>query len=726
LSWQKPARIAVALIGIVSAVAVYLAMGERRTAPPPEPIKKADDKAIVQLTQSIIERFAGSSKDFEILGIGYSFGYEDGTVKLTGNPLTIVVHKGDTRTVKISGREIKLSKDENYFELTGPVELLDSDGFWLKTDRATVNRADSIAHVPEAATFGKGRMTGSGVGFSYDETRQILLISQKARIKTVDEAGKAVMEMASETAMLDRLQHLTTLDTNVHVVRDMQIIGTDAANGRLSVNNDVVTYVELHGNSRVTGGTSIESMTARDISLDYTEDGKTLEAVKMAGGANVAMTGDAGKPGRKIAGETVDLTLAADGMLTSAMARENVRLELPAGADTPQRIITAQTLDGTGEPGKGLTSVTFNRDVSFIERPLASKTGAADNKAGRTARSQKLEALMANDAVTAATFTIDVTFEETGLKGCAARVEYQPQKESLALSGATKAGNPIVAEEDKAIEAELIEVPLETRLMKFRGNVRSSIKTSANQRCRPATERPATDRGANNVPRLLKSDAPMTINNAASLDFDSRKGYAEYSAAPGSRVMLAQEETSISGNTVVVDLTKGDLTATGNAISRLMLDKKDNRGTAHEIGYSDAKRLITYASAPKAGAGLGEVSLSSGPDSTIKAGTIELTLAAKENTLERMRAEKNVRLTEGQHTVEKGARLDYTAADENYVVKGDGVTPVVVVTRGANCRQESGQSIEFSKRTDSVKVTGNPHSGSTGPSKSACTSSTLK
>jgi hypothetical protein len=33
-------------------------------------------------------------------------------------------------------------------------------------------------------------MTGSGVGFSYDETHQILLIAQQARIKTRGREGK--------------------------------------------------------------------------------------------------------------------------------------------------------------------------------------------------------------------------------------------------------------------------------------------------------------------------------------------------------------------------------------------------------------------------------------------------------------------------------------------------------------------------------------------------------
>jgi lipopolysaccharide export system protein LptA len=722
MSWQKPARIGVAIVGLVSAVAVYLAMGERRAAPALQPITRTDPKAILEFTDSVIDRFTGDRKDLELKGASSSV-YEDGSVKFyekSGKQFTILVHKGDSRVIEIRTVEAKISKDENYFDLTGPVTLLDSDGFHLETDRATVNRVDSIFHVPGAATFGKGRMTGSGVGFSYDEMRQILLISQKAQIKTVDEAGKPVMEMTAGTGMLDRLKHFTTLDTNVHVVRNDQIIETDAANGRLSANNDVVTYVELHGNSRVTGGTSIESMSARDISLDYTEDGKTLEAVKMAGGANVAMTGTDGRPGRRIAGERVlDLTLAADGMLTSAMARENVRLELPAGAETPQRNIAAQTLDGTGEPGKGLTSVTFTRDVSFLEHPLPSKTGPADNRADRTARSQRLEASMVNDAVTAAIFTGDVTFEETGLKGCAARADYQPQKESLTLSGATKAGNPIVAEEDKAIEAETIDVTLETRLMKARGDVRAATKTPANQRCRPARERAASDRGASNVPRLLQSDEPMTIRGAASLDFDSRTGFAEYAAAPGRRVTLDQKESSIAGNTMVIDQTKGNLTATGNATSRLTLDKKLSVGSAHEIRYSDEKRLITYSLAPKAATG--EVSLTS-PDSTIRAGSIDITLAERENTLTQMNARKNVRLVESEHTVEKAARLDYTAASEEYVVTGDGTAPVVVVARKPTCREHVGEAITFDKRTEKVTVKGNPSLGASRP----CASSTRK
>jgi hypothetical protein len=159
MSWQKPARIAVALVGLASALAVYLTMGERRAAPPPTPVERSDPKAILEISGSFLERFAGTRKDFEITNARMGY-YEDGLVRLTGDggkPLGILVHKGDNRTFRITGSEAKVSKDENQFELTGPVRLDDSDGFWLETATATVNRADSLAHIPGAATFGIGR-----------------------------------------------------------------------------------------------------------------------------------------------------------------------------------------------------------------------------------------------------------------------------------------------------------------------------------------------------------------------------------------------------------------------------------------------------------------------------------------------------------------------------------------------------------------------------------------
>jgi len=408
-------------------------------------------------------------------------------------------------------------------------------------------------------------------------------------------------------------------------------------------------------------------------------------------------------------------------MLTSAVARNNVRLELPAVADAPPRSITAQTLDGTGQAGKGLTMSVFTGGITFVEQALPAKAAPADNKAGqRTARAQKLEAALASDAVTAATFTGDATFEETGLKGCAERLDYQPQKNSLALAGSTKGGNPIVADEQVAIEGESIDVGLETRKMNARGAVRSS--RPGTQRCRPSSQRPAGEQGASNVPRLLKTDAPITIR-ALSLEYDSRTGLATYTGSSSKPVALDQEDTSIGAEIIVIDQTKGDLTATGRAASRLMLDNKITIGLAYEIRYSDQRRLITYVSAPKMKSG--DVSLK-GPDNTLSAGVIDVVLAAKENTLEQLHAERNVRLTDKLHTVRGGATLDYSTKSDEYEVKGDGTTPVIVVSKdGDQCRQSTGTLITFGKNNSkNVRIKGELSQAKTEPSSSACTPST--
>jgi lipopolysaccharide export system protein LptA len=723
VSWQKPARIGVALVGVASALAVYLTLGERRAAPPPEPVKRADPKALIEISGSFLERFSGARKEFEIVDARSGI-YEDGSVKLTGNapgkPLVILVHKGENRTFRITANEARVNKGETHFELTGPVRLEDSDGFWLETAAATVNRPDSIAHIPGPATFGKGRMRGSGVGFSYDETRQVLLISKEARVTTVDEAGKVLMQLASGTAMLDRLQHLLTLDTGVHVVRNGQIIDTDHANSRLGANNDIVTFIELHGNSRVTGGPPIDSINARDISLDYTEDGKTLEGVKMAGAATAAMAGESGRPGMQIAGETVDLTIAADGKLTGVVAREKVRLQLPARQDAPPRTITAQTLDGTGEAGKGLTRVTFATDVRFSEEPLRAQPAATEKQGGlRTAQSQKLEASLADAAVTTAMFTGNVTFEETGLKACAAQADYQPQQGTLALKGATKEGAPVVAEEQVTIEGQTIDVGLDTRRMTAHGNVTTWMRWPSMRRCRPATSRAAEDQGASKVPGLLNAQAPLMIK-APSLEYDSRKGTAIYSG--GSATLDQGDETSISGERIAIDQTNGDLTVTGNAISRLMLDDQLTTGRGHEIRYTDAKRLITYTSAPKAGSTA--VSLTSGPESQLQAGSIDITLNAKDNALDKMTAVRNVRVVEGPNTVTGGSALNYSAATGQYVITGGGMNPVSIVQRDADgCRQYTGRAITFYKDKDKgVVIDGQQmRNAATAPSKVACT-----
>ncbi len=88
-------------------------------------------------------------------------------------------------------------------------------------------------------------------------------------------------------------------------------------------------------------------MSARDIDLDYTDDGETLERVLLTGGGALAMTGQNGASGRQMIGETLDVVLAPTARSTRATGREKVQLDLPASDGVAARSVKARLLDAT-------------------------------------------------------------------------------------------------------------------------------------------------------------------------------------------------------------------------------------------------------------------------------------------------------------------------------------------------------------------------------------------
>ena len=206
----------------------------------------------------------------------------------------ITVSKSDGRTYVVTADEAIAGKDQRERQLTGHVVLKVSDGFELKTDRATHNQDDSIVRAPGAVTFSKGQMSGSGGNATYDQNRDLLTITEQAKMNMTDEKGQPTTDFTAGTAVLDRQQNTLTLDGQAHVLRNQQVIDADHVLTRLSDDEQIVQFIELRNNARVTGGTSIDSMSARDIDMDYTDDGQALERVTLNGGAGVAMKGSSG------------------------------------------------------------------------------------------------------------------------------------------------------------------------------------------------------------------------------------------------------------------------------------------------------------------------------------------------------------------------------------------------------------------------------------------------
>jgi lipopolysaccharide export system protein LptA len=556
-------------------------------------------------------------------------------------------------------------------------------------------------------------MTGSGTNATYDQNKDVLTITEQAKVNISDEAGKPTTEFTAGSSVLDRLQNVLTLDGQAHVLRNQQVIDADHVTTRLSEDEQIVQFIELRNNARVTGGPSIDSMSARDIDMDYTDDGSALERVALNGGAGVAMKASAGASsgtGRQIVAEAIEVRLAPDGSIVGLIGRDKVRLDLPASGESPAGSIRADSLDGTGESPRGLTMTEFKGKVEYRE---AGKKGAAD----RIVRSQSLTAMLEDDAVSDAVFKGSVTFDEEGLNARAADIRYQPRMNKIALNG----GAPHVTVDQISIDARAIDVGLEDRQINA-----NDVKTTLSPQKGSKSAGNANSGIA--IPGLLRQDEVAQIN-ADALEYRGMAGEAVYRG----RATLWQGKTTIRGDAISLDQEKGSLVATGSARSTLELDTGLSTGAADEIRYDDQKRLVTYRAnplPPTSERGTGSAGVRNGgpgairsavpvrdaqlggPQGDLRAERIEIVLEKQGNKVERLEGYTRVTLKLNMRTA-VGGRLTYFANEERYVMSAVGAAPVTIsdpqtsTTGEVTCRWTTGRTLIFFKSTDTIMVDGN-------------------
>jgi len=672
MKWQKWARLLAATIGITAAVVVYATMGERAKPVPFNEPTRIDPKAIIESSGNVVQQVRGARQDF-LIEAERQLTYEGGSTKLLGVKITVRNRGG--RDYVVSGREAQAGENQKDLHLTGGVELKASDGFTLKTDNAAFNQDSGLMTAPGAVTFERDRLSGSGLGMSYDKNTDVLSLTEQSHVMLRDEQGKTTLEFTSGKSTLDRMAHTLALDGNVHALRDEQVIEAAQGLARLTADDQRITDIELRGDSRVTGGGSgVDAMSARDMNLHYAADGRTLEHAQLIGGGAVALTGQNGSPGRQFIGETLDMLLAPDGSLTKATGRENVRLDLPASADAPARSIKARTLDADGVAGKGLTAARFAENVEYREE-------SGKSSSARTARARALTATLDNDAIDSALFTGAVKFEEQGLQAAAGEARYDPAVGSLRLSGVEGGVVPRVADDQVTIDANTIDVALQGRLMKAAGGVKTMLRASKSK-----------------LPGLLKQDQPANVN-ADALDYQGAAGQAIYTG----NATMWQGETAVRAEKVTIDQSKGDFLGSGNARSTIVLDTGVSVAHAADIRYDDAAHTITYASTPNAAGAITAPAQLSGPQGDLRANRIQVILAPTGGHITRLEAYTNVSLKLDMRSA-VGERLTYFADDDRYLMSGAGTKSVKVVE---SCRETTGRTLTFFKSTDRIIVDGN-------------------
>ncbi len=683
--WQRRARLVIAVFGIVFAVFVARQFKGREPAPvAPAPVR-TDPGAVAETTGGQSMKLTRSREDVSVKSEKQLI-YADGSSRMIGVTVVTDERNGD-RTFTIKSKEGTLGKNEAHIALDGDVRFDSSDGMTVRTEHATYS--DAMVRAAGPVEYTRGRMSGHGVGMAWDETRDVLSILDQAVVQIApDEKGAGATHITSGTAELARRDKYMRFEKNVRVQRPGQTIESDTALARLTEDEKHIETVELREGSRITttnaapGG--LQSLTGRDMNLKYNADGQSLEHAVVTGDAVIQLAGETGNAGRQIAATTLDIAVAPDGTTPTALVgHEAVQLTFPPEAGAPGRTIRAAGLEAKGAPGRGLTRALFTGNVQYRERG-----GGVDRAASAATLDVGLTPGMRS--IEEAKFARGVRFEEGAMAALAAAARYDLEKGTLELSGSEPgAAVPHVVNQQIVVDATTIDVTLAGPRVRAAGNVKSEL--------RPASKSGKPGEAGNDVkmPSMLKQDQPVIVV-AGNLDYDGTTSKGTYTDA----ARLFQGDTSIKGDTLVIDNKAGNLTASGSVTTTTVLesagkDKKRERSpsmaTAKDFKYDDAARRLTYT---------GDAHLS-GSAGDMTATRIELYLTPSGDELERAEAHENVTLRE-QNRETQGTTLVYTTVDEKYVVVG---VPVKIVDE---CQRETtGRTLTFIKATDTIVVDGN-------------------
>jgi lipopolysaccharide export system protein LptA len=473
----------------------------------------------------------------------------------------------------------------------------------------------------------------------------------------------------------------------VLVTHGDQVITTASATAHLSETDDRVRFVELRAGARVDGGLgSVESMRARDMDLDYAEDGQTIQHATLRGQGSVTLAARGGAAGRQLNGETLEIALRPDQALDRVTGAAGVSMTMPAAEGTPGRTVRGTTMDAKAGPDGSLTAARFVGGVSFEE---------ATPSGGRTAKSEILELTMRDEAIADAMFTERAEFHDGDLQATARDARYEPQAGKLHLRGRDERGTPPRVSDDRvAIEGESIDIELEARQISAKGHIRSTLTAS----------RPNADtKDEAHLPGLLKQNESAHIASEE-VSYDGERGVAVYSEG----ALLMQGDTRIRAKSIELQQKQGDLTARGSVDSTIVMDTGPaTTGQASELHYLDEKRTITYTS-PRPGRTGEDMPPAhvAGAQGDLHARRITIFLAPTESTLEKLEAKDDVVSRIDTRTV-RGQSLLYRTSDESYTVEGTVAAPAVLQSTQQNaCHRSTGLKLTFNRSTDTINVDG--------------------
>jgi lipopolysaccharide export system protein LptA len=611
-----------------------------------------------------------------------------------GKPVTVEADRADAVTPPDKPQDLTLGK------LTGHVRLRTQDGTEVRAGEATYDDRSGMLTIPGAVEFSKGRMTGSGVGATYNRNNEVLWLLASAQVHvTPDAKGTGALEASAGSAGFARNDHYMKLVGAAKITSDGRVAEANEITIRLDAAGEKVQALELREQSRLTGGTGgAQSLVARHIDLAYAPDGRTLQTAKLMENAVAELPGAAGAAPSRISAATIDIGMSPDGAtVTSLDASDRTEVNLPAQGESPARIIKSSTLRATGAPGQGLQNAVFEGGASFTElRPANGKTPASERKAN--ALRLVIDTKPGLGPIERADFRGNAHFEDGTTFADAPRAVYNIDKDLLDLSiGDRDVGKPPTLRNTQlTVDALNIHVSPSTQKLNADTNVRSTIQPRKGGRG-------GADANQTRMPAMLKRDTPVYVSaNRLSYDGVSEATYS------GNASLWQADQSRIDADAIVLNDRTGNLKANVKVTTKMVLmdtDPKTQRRkptattvTADELVYDDATRTAIYTATGETLARM--VS----EQATVVGRRIDLFLKDGGNELERAEADGKVTITT-ENMIATGRHLVYTAATETYVLVGEPTVSVQKDDKGS-CKETQGTQMTYRRGSDDALVVG--------------------
>ena len=707
--WQKRARLFV-LVVAVGVIAVVYSTTRRREAPPSiAPVERGDPAATVESKGAFLIQMKGEKETVRVEA-PTQFSYPDGSIRLIKAKVTSTRQE---ETFVATADEMRVGEDQTNIEMKGNVVITSSAGLDAKGAIATYSRTEGVIHAPGPVTFKRGRMSGSGVDFSYDETRDIMGLSDQTNVVLAPEKkGGEPTNITAGASVLARTDNFMSFERSVHIVRGTQVIDADSAIGEFAESQEHLTSLELTGNARIETPNprpgDLKLMSGDVINLTYYEDSDVLQSAIVTGGSALRIAAAKNSAESVLHADNIEIGMAPDGStLTSLNARDHVVFDLSTVKGQPAKKVISNGLVASGEAGKGLTVASFTDGVEYseiggtppIKRTVTSRTLDTSLKGGL-------------GQIQEATFIGSARFrDDTGTQAAGSKMRYNMETGQVALTGATGEPVPRVVNAQIQVDATNIDMNVEGSKMHAYGESRrvQSIMFPA----KPGAK------GAARTPGLMRQDQPVQ-GVSRELNYTGGEGGSIEMTGDVMLVQGEKSETQIKGQKIVIDGKTGNLLAQGSVISQMVVQdlnpttkaRETTRSTGYgqQMQYVDAERKVTYTTKAHL----------VGPQGDLTAETIVLTLGQNGQDVERLEATGEARMQEVDR-ITHGDHLIYDAAKEEYTVEGKGkLVRTYRRTPEGECRRHEGSVMSYVRGSDSLKLTGGDQTRTQTAADTAC------